>query len=102
VPKKATPEQQRIRHHKYRYGLDAFDYHKMIEQQENKCYCCKKLGGVTKGSKLHIDHDHSTGTVRKLLCNRCNYIAGAIEDSRYEAVKLYLEQYTPSREQNYG
>lgn len=93
MPKRATPSQQRVRHHRHRYGLEPEDFYKMIDDQHNLCYCCSKLGGETKGTKLQIDHDHVTGKVRRLLCNRCNDIAGAIEDARYQAVFKYLLEY---------
>jgi hypothetical protein len=65
----------------------------MFSDQDNKCYCCGKEGGETKGTRLHVDHNHTTGKVRKLLCNRCNYIAGAIEDERFQNVWEYLKQH---------
>ena len=95
MPKKHTSKTQRWAHHKYRYGLDRGDYEQMIEDQNNQCYTCGKPGGDTKGTRLHIDHDHTTGMVRKLLCNRCNYIAGCIEDERYKSVCNYLDMYLP-------
>ena len=93
MPKKHTPKTQRWAHHKYRYGLERHEYEEMLIRQDNRCYTCDKLGGDTKGTRLHIDHNHRTGEVRKLLCNRCNYIAGCIEDYRYVSVLKYLEEH---------
>lgn len=70
----------------------------MFKDQDNKCYTCGREGGNTKGSRLHVDHNHKTNKVRKLLCNRCNYIAGAIEDQRYEAVAKYLQDHNGRNE----
>lgn len=93
MPKRATPSRQRVRHHRYRYGLEPKDYYQMVLDQHNLCYCCSKPGGETKGTKLYIDHNHTTGKVRKLLCSRCNQIAGAIEDKKFSIVQKYLEEH---------
>jgi len=60
----------------------------MFEDQDHKCYCCG-----TDNKRLVVDHNHSTNKVRKLLCDRCNYIAGAIEDEKYKAVLEYLKEH---------
>ena len=40
---------------------------------------CKKCG--IEKPFLVVDHDHETGKVRGLLCNRCNLATGLFEDS---------------------
>ena len=84
---------------KRRYNLDADDYLKLIQQQENKCAICFKQETVKNRSgdvrPLCVDHDHSTGAVRALLCNRCNSCLGYINDSVeiLESAIQYLNRY---------
>jgi hypothetical protein len=57
---------------KYRYNLSYEDYIGMYEKQNQNCSVCEKhfqLGGY-RG--LYVDHCHTTGKVRGLLCSCCN------------------------------
>lgn len=45
----------------------------MIDEQQGRCYLCNAE------EELQIDHNHSTGVTRKLLCNTCNWRVGMIE-----------------------
>jgi hypothetical protein len=54
---------------------DEFD--QMMINQEGKCYICK---GDNGSIALCIDHDHLTGKVRGLLCNKCNRGLGLFSD----------------------
>ncbi len=68
--------------HLYRaYNLLPSDYYIMFIQQNFRCYLCKKL--PTK-RMLVVDHNHQTGEVRKLLCDRCNGIIGFLEKTPKE------------------
>lgn len=56
----------------------------MQEAQKNLCAICgspetRKVNSSV--CSLSIDHDHLTGAVRALLCNRCNVIIGYCDDS---------------------
>jgi protein-arginine kinase activator protein McsA len=51
----------------------------MREAQNNRCYICNS--GPANNQSLHVDHDHITGKVRKLLCNNCNNGIGKLKDS---------------------
>ena len=62
---------------KYRYGVDKDQFTKMIEQQENSCKICSKNLDTCKAV---VDHCHSTGSVRGILCNSCNVALGLIND----------------------
>jgi hypothetical protein len=72
--RKANPEAARISHqNSYRkrtYGLSNSDVDKMKEEQRGLCAICSEPLGTRH--KMHIDHCHTTGRVRGLLCSRCN------------------------------
>jgi ethanolamine ammonia-lyase large subunit len=56
-----------------KYGLTTEMVARMSALQNHKCALCKQR------KKLVIDHCHSTGKVRGLLCHRCNTSLGWIE-----------------------
>jgi Recombination endonuclease VII len=56
-------------HIKERFGITPSDYDEMIRMQLGRCTLC---GDIEGDVGLHIDHDHKTGNIRGLLCNRCN------------------------------
>lgn len=58
---------------KNKYKITLSDYNDLLLEQNGRCAICGKdrdFGG--QGNKLHVDHDHKTGSVRGLLCNGCN------------------------------
>jgi hypothetical protein len=64
---------------KYKYGLTAEVWKKMVEEQDGSCLICKLK--PENPSTLHIDHDHITGKIRGLLCNNCNLGIGYFADN---------------------
>lgn len=67
-------ETQRRADLKLRYGITIEDYDQMFELQNGKCKVC---GSEDNGNKrFHIDHNHKSGKIRGLLCNRCNLMLG--------------------------
>ena len=44
---------------------------------------------------LHIDHDHSNGVIRGLLCTACNKALGLFKDdpTRIQSAILYLQRH---------
>jgi hypothetical protein len=58
-----------------KYGLSQEDFDAMVIKQEGKCAICNFQ---FKGTP-HIDHNHKTGTNRKLLCQDCNLLLGWVE-----------------------
>jgi Autographiviridae endonuclease VII len=67
-----------------RYGMKAEDYDKLFESQGGRCGICQQPGEI-----LCVDHDHKTGEVRGLLCNRCNMRLDWAE-TYMESIQEYL------------
>lgn len=61
------------------YGLTLSEYNAMFTAQDGKCKLC--LGISADGRRLSVDHCHSTGKVRGLLCNSCNLALGMFKDN---------------------
>lgn len=63
---------------RWRYGLTPEQVKAMEEAQQNCCaICAVQLGTVISS----VDHCHTTGKVRGLLCINCNRGLGAFRDS---------------------
>lgn len=59
------------------YGITEQTYKQLLNKQNSRCAICKVvLGGLT-----YIDHSHSTGVVRGILCSSCNIGLGHFKDS---------------------
>lgn len=91
------PEFARRQGLKRNYGITLEQYNEMHAAQGGVCFICKELeknrtrhGDVRM---LAVDHDHKTGTVRKLLCTHCNTLIGLARDDidRLRAHIAYLE-----------
>lgn len=77
---------------KYRYGMPEGEYDAMLARQGGTCAICHVLPEKSGKGVLHIDHDHATGTVRGLLCNRCNSALERVEIAGWhERALAYLE-----------
>lgn len=59
---------------KYNLTMDA--YMRLAKKQKNRCGICG-----TDEHVLNVDHNHTTGKVRGLLCNSCNRGLGFLGDS---------------------
>lgn len=70
------------------YGLTVDEFLTMVDDHDGCCAICRMFGGL----KLEIDHDHSTGKVRGLLCGTCNSLLGLARDKPHilEAASAYL------------
>lgn len=82
--RKTQRSQIKNRHLKWAFGITLNDYNQMCEKQNNLCAICnksetKKHGDIVR--KLAVDHDHSSGKIRGLLCTRCNAGIGSFEDN---------------------
>lgn len=50
-------------------GVTDEEYARLLAAQDGHCALCPN---TPKTRRLHVDHDHTTGRVRGLLCFRCN------------------------------
>lgn len=56
----------------YQHGITPAELHTLYEAQEGRCAICNRPAPERGAGCLHIDHDHSTGERRGLICNACN------------------------------
>ena len=66
------------------YGITLDDYNRMFEEQNGVCKICHETCDHPqrrKSGTLSIDHCHTTGKVRGLLCNQCNSLLGWARDN---------------------
>jgi hypothetical protein len=71
------------------YGLTTEDYGRMLARQNGACAICKQVFQETPA----VDHCHTTGKVRGLLCRKCNTGLGSYDDEpgRLREAAAYLE-----------
>jgi predicted nucleic acid-binding Zn ribbon protein len=74
-----------------KYDITYLEYHNLLELQNNACAICESMEWGFKGP--NIDHCHSTGKVRGLLCQWCNRGLGIFEDdyTKLERAIEYLK-----------
>jgi hypothetical protein len=73
-----------------RHGITKEIFDEMCITQDQKCYICQQTT-----DKLHIDHNHVTGDVRKLLCKECNMALGLVKENKFTLNNMinYLEEH---------
>lgn len=71
-------DRRKNKHYKNRYGIT---YQDKIDLYASQNGCCKICGDATALDKIHLDHCHSTGEVRGLLCHGCNIGLGMFKDN---------------------
>jgi hypothetical protein len=58
----------RDREYLRKYGITLQDYEDLFSKQLGLCAICKK----SSDKRLCVDHNHTSGAVRELLCDNCN------------------------------
>lgn len=75
------------------YGISFDQKLTMFDKQNGVCEICKvQFKNVTAA---HVDHCHTTGKIRGLLCTKCNPGIGFFEDclDKLKSAQEYLEKY---------
>lgn len=74
---------------KRKFGITIEEFILMKEECGNQCMICGvHINELNKD--LHVDHDHTSGNIRGLLCSTCNSGLGMFKDST-ELLKNAIE-----------
>lgn len=74
--RKETPEYVKSKILQTRYGISLEERNDMEALQNGKCLICNIIP-----KRLVVDHCHSSGRVRGLLCDHCNTGLGYFKDN---------------------
>ena len=79
-----------------KFGISHAEYAELHQRQGGVCAICKKPETATRNGKvksLAVDHCHTTGRIRGLLCADCNTGIGKLKEDRniFLAAIQYLE-----------
>lgn len=86
----------RAKHLLRTYNMTPADYTELLESQSGKCAICGTTSSGGRYKKyFHVDHEHTTGRLRGLLCSRCNISIGKFNDDSVLLQKAadYLKQF---------
>lgn len=88
--REANPGRWRHKHLMDAYKIDEVEYHRMRNAQGGICLICEE---APLSVQLAVDHCHTTGAVRGLLCKQCNYAMGQFRDdpARIRRAAQFLE-----------
>lgn len=83
--RRRDPKLTKMRDRKYtlkRYwGMTADQFEVLMNEHNRQCGICGKQERSSPKKPLVIDHDHSTGEIRGLLCDNCNRGIGLLQDN---------------------
>lgn len=77
------PEAEKGRSLRRLYDLSREEYDRLFEDQGGVCAICRQPETRLHRGRvrmLSVDHDHTTGRVRGLLCRNCNSAIGLLGD----------------------
>jgi len=84
---------------KFKFNLTLDEYNIMLKNQDGICKICSMPETARKNNSdevrmLSVDHDHNTGQIRGLLCNKCNRALGHYEATKPRAqdFEKYLQE----------
>lgn len=78
---------QPCRNYLQRYGLTKPQVLDMLDSQSGLCFLCNRPVELGKYKGV-VDHSHTTGEVRAILCHDCNTVVGFLENNMVDLDKL--------------
>jgi hypothetical protein len=89
------PTADRDKKLKRSYGISLLQYKEMLSSQGGKCLICESTTPYHNSGQFVVDHCHSTGIIRGLLCHHCNLLLGHAKDSivTLQAAINYLDNH---------
>lgn len=93
--KPSSPYYQYAKYIQYMYGITIEEYEDKLEKQKGVCAICTQPETRKTQRRLCVDHDHATGKIRDLLCQRCNSVIGYMKEDvkLLENAIAYLKKY---------
>jgi len=83
--RKRHPKKFALRHRndhlKRTFGITQDVYEELLESQSGRCAICGSSNPGKHVRHFDVDHGHTTGVVRGLLCNNCNRGLGHFQES---------------------
>ncbi len=81
-----------LRNIKKRYSISKNQFDQMVKKQKSSCAICgvkfanlfhphNKESFTYHASAPRVDHNHKTGLIRGLLCDRCNLLIGEAHEN---------------------
>lgn len=90
-----TPRTRRAAQIKRHYGISIEQEDEMWRRQKGLCAANPNHLMVRGTRNGCVDHDHATGKIRDLLCDKCNRVLGFVNDSipELEGLIAYLKKH---------
>jgi Recombination endonuclease VII len=65
----------------FHYDITLESYNRILIAQKEVCLICRNPNDTKSSKRLFVDHDHTAGSLRGLLCHRCNSGLGYFKDN---------------------
>lgn len=88
--KKRNPDRVENARLKREYGITLTEWNHLHFRQSGRC------AGCDEPKKLDVDHSHSTGRIRGLLCRQCNTALGLLKESPSALARLIIYLQNPT------
>jgi hypothetical protein len=85
---------KQCQHNMHEYGITTPERNQLLLEQDNKCGICN-IDIAFEENTAHVDHCHTEGGIRGILCPQCNMALGGFRDnpSVLQSAINYLRKY---------